>query len=145
MSKDHTRSDRVAEQIRRELSDLLMFELKDPRVRLVTLTDVELTPDFAHAKVFYTSLADESGRQAIARGLTNSVGFLRRELGRRVRIHQIPELHFHYDHSVERGAHLSRLIDEVIQADVARGEAVVGDGSDNDHPTDDTPPSVNQS
>jgi len=123
MAKEFSRADRVAEQIRRELSDLLMFELKDPRVRLVTLTDVELTPDFAHAKVFYTSLADESERAAIARGLMRSAGFLRRELGRRIRIHQIPELHFVYDVSVERGARLSRLIDDAVHADAARDDA----------------------
>jgi len=121
MAKEFSRADRVAEQIRRELSDLLMFELKDPRVRMVTLTDVELTPDFAHAKVFYTSLAAESEREEIARGLLRSASFLRRELGRRVRIHQIPELHFVYDVSVERGARLSRLIDEAVHGDAARG------------------------
>ncbi|QDX80777.1 ribosome-binding factor A [Denitratisoma sp. DHT3] len=112
-----SRSDRVVEQIRRELADLIRLELKDPRVTLVTLTAVEITPDYAHAKVFYTTLADGEQRVEIERGLKRSAGFLRRELGRRVRIHHTPELHFVYDTSVERGAQLSQLIDAAVQSD----------------------------
>lgn len=112
-----SRSDRVVEQIRRELADLIRLELKDPRVKLVTLTAVEITPDYAHAKVFYTTLADGQQRVEIEHGLKRSAGFLRRELGRRVRIHHTPELHFVYDTSVERGAQLSQLIDAAVQSD----------------------------
>lgn len=112
--KSFSRSDRVAEQIRRELAELIRLELKDPRVRLVTLTDVEVTPDYAHAKVFYTTLAGADQQAAIANGLQRSKGFLRRELGHRIRIHQIPELHFVYDVSVERGTQLSNLIDQAV-------------------------------
>lgn len=115
--KGFSRADRVSEQIRRELADLIRLELKDPRVNLVTLTDVEVSPDYAHAKVFYTTLAGETQREEIARGLKRSAGFLRRELGRRVRIHQTPELHFVYDTSVERGSQLSQLIDEAVRSD----------------------------
>ncbi|MCK9283510.1 MAG: 30S ribosome-binding factor RbfA [Rhodocyclaceae bacterium] len=112
-----SRSDRVSEQILRELAELIRLELKDPRVSLVTLTAVEVTADYAHAKVFYTTLADADQRAEIERGLKRSAGFLRRELGRRVRIHHTPELHFVFDASVERGTHLSRLIDEAVQSD----------------------------
>ena len=115
------RSDRVGQQIRRELADLLRFHLKDlriaPRLMLVTLTAVELTPDYAHAKVFYTSLADPSANEAIAEGLARSASFLRRELAKRVRIHHIPELHFVFDASVQEGARLSKLIDEAVESD----------------------------
>ena len=115
------RSDRVAEQIRRELADLLRFHMKDLRIAakltLVTVTDVEVTADYAHAKVFYTSLADADVNIVIADGLKRSSGFFRRELGRRLHIHQIPELHFIYDASVERGTRLSRLIDEAVESD----------------------------
>ena len=117
MPKEFSRSSRVAEQIQRELAELIQLELKDPRVGLVTLTGVDLTADYAHAKVFYTTLADEAARQAIETGLRRASGFLRRELGRRIRIHTLPELHFVYDASVERGDRLSRLIDEAIQSD----------------------------
>lgn len=115
-----SRGERVAEQIRRDLAELLR-QVKDPRVAhllpLVTVTDIELTPDYAHAKVFYTSLAEASRADDIARGLTKAAGFLRRELGRRLHIHQIPELHFVFDASVERGSHLSQLIDAAVKSD----------------------------
>ena len=111
------RTDRINEQIRRELADLIRLELKDPRVSLVTLTDVEITADYTHAKVFYTTLVGAEQREAIARGLKRSAGFLRRELGKRVRIHHSPELHFVYDASVERGTQLSALIDQAVRSD----------------------------
>ena len=117
MPNSYSRSDRVAEQIRRELAELIRLELKDPRVNLVTITDVEITADYAHAKVFYTTLAAEDQRAELDRGLKRSAGFLRREIGRRVRIHHNPELHFVYDASVERGSHLSQLIDQAVASD----------------------------
>jgi ribosome-binding factor A len=124
MPKEFSRSSRVSEQIHRELSELVRLELKDPRlaakISLVTITDVEVTPDYAHAKVFYTSLAGEEHRQEIEQGLRHSAGFLRRELGKRVRIHHTPELHFVYDASVERGTRLSHLIEEAVRSDEAK-------------------------
>jgi ribosome-binding factor A len=123
MAKEFSRASRVAEQLHRELSELIRLELKDPRISLVTIIDVEVTPDYAHAKVFYTSLAGEDHRRAIEEGLKHSAGFLRRELGRRIRIHQIPELHFVYDASVERGTRLSHLIEEAVESDRHNNEA----------------------
>lgn len=120
MPKEFSRSQRVAEQIRRELAELIRLEVKDPRVGFITLTDVEITPDYAHAKVFFTSMTGEQGLDEILAGLRRASGFLRRELGRRVRIHTTPELHFHYDKSVEQGSRLSQLIDEVVREDEAR-------------------------
>jgi ribosome-binding factor A len=110
--KSFSRSDRVAEQVRRELAELIQMEVKDPRVGMISLTAVELTPDYAHAKVFFTTLADKEKLPGIQAGLRAASGFLRRELGRRVRIHTTPELHFVYDASIERGADLSSLIDK---------------------------------
>lgn len=120
MPKEFSRSSRVAEQVQRELAELIRLELMDPRIGLVTITGVELTPDYAHAKVFYTTLADPSARQGIDAGLRRASGFLRRELGRRIRIHTLPELHFVFDESVERGDRLSRLIDEAVASDRKR-------------------------
>jgi len=121
MGKEFSRANRVSEQIHRELSELIQLELKDPRVaglmKLVTLTDVEITSDYAHAKVFFTSLAGDDKRADVERGLKHSASFLRRELGRRIRIHNIPELHFVYDTSVERGTRLAQLIDEAVKSD----------------------------
>lgn len=107
--KAFQRSDRVAEQVRRDLADLIRVELKDPRVGMISLTAVELTPDYAHAKVFFTTL-DSDHLNEIEAGLKRSAGFLRRELGRRIHIHTLPELHFVYDNSLERGASMSQLI-----------------------------------
>ncbi|MDD5177020.1 MAG: 30S ribosome-binding factor RbfA [Sterolibacterium sp.] len=114
--KNYSRASRVAEQIRRELAELIQLELKDPRVSLVTLTDVEISPDYTHAKIFYTSLAEPEHLADIAEGLVRASGFLRRELGKRISIHHLPELHFVYDTSVERGTHLSQLIDQAVHS-----------------------------
>lgn len=117
--KNYSRASRVAEQIRRELAELIQLELKDPRVSLVTLTDVEISPDYTHARVFYTSMAGQEHRAEVAEGLLRSSSFLRRELGKRLHIHHLPELHFVYDTSVERGTHLSSLIDQAVQSSSA--------------------------
>jgi ribosome-binding factor A len=109
--KGFQRSERVAEQVRRDLAELIRTELKDPRVGMISLTDVELTPDYAHAKVFFTTLNSEH-LDEIQRGLKRASGFLRRELGRRIHIHTLPELHFVYDSSLELGSSLSQLIDQ---------------------------------
>lgn len=110
-SSSFARSDRVAEQVRRDLADLIQTEVKDPRVKFVSLTAVELTPDYAHAKVFFTTL-DSEHLAAVQQGLDRSSGFLRRELGKRIHIHTLPQLHFVHDTSVERGTSLSQLIDQ---------------------------------
>lgn len=104
---------RVADQIQKDLSELIAFELKDPRVGMITLTEVQVTPDYAHAKVFFTTLKDD--KESIANtlvGLKKSAGFLRTQLGRRLTIHTLPELHFVHDNSTARGIEMSRLIDE---------------------------------
>ena len=107
------RSQRVADQIQRDLAEIIAFELKDPRVPMITITEVQVTPDYAHAKVFFTMLAEgeEVVRNAL-RGLQSSAGYLRNQLGRRLTIHTIPELHFVHDTSTAKGMALSRLIDE---------------------------------
>ena len=112
--KSFSRADRVVEQIRRELAELLHSEVKDPRIGMITLTAVEITPDYAHAKVFFTTMLGTERVPEILAGLKKASGFLRREIGRRVRIHTTPELHFVYDDSIDRGANLSKLIDEAV-------------------------------
>jgi ribosome-binding factor A len=105
---------RVADQIRRELSDLISTELKDPRLGLITLTGVEVSSDLAHAKVFFTSLADPARRAETVAGLRRAAGFLRSALGARLALYSVPELRFMYDESVESGMRLARLIDEAV-------------------------------
>jgi ribosome-binding factor A len=115
MPSDFPRSRRVAEQIRQELADILWRELKDPRVKGVTINSVEVTSDLEHAKVWFTVMTGD--REAVAKGLQSSVGFLRRELAHRMRLRIVPSLTFQYDESVERGAHLSQLIDQAVEED----------------------------
>ena len=107
------RATRVAEQIHHELAQLIAREVKDPRVGMVTLTSVDITPDYAYATVHFTVLpSDDATVARTLEGLRRSAGFMRSQLGRRVRIHTTPELRFVHDTSVERGVGLSRLIDE---------------------------------
>ncbi len=105
---------RVADQIQRELSELLRQEVKDPRIGMITLTDVQVSPDLAHARVYFTTLEEGEARRQTLQGLRRAAGFLRSELGARIKTHIAPELRFEFDESVERGAKLSRLIDEAV-------------------------------
>ena len=114
MPKDYPRSRRIAEQIQRELSEIIRLELKDPRVGMITLTDVEVTQDYSHAKVFFTRLGDPAQNTGIQHALEHAAGFLRSELAHRMRLRIVPQLHFEYDVSVERGVRLSHLIDEAV-------------------------------
>jgi ribosome-binding factor A len=111
LAKDFSRSHRVAEQMQRELADLLMFELKDPRVGMVTITAVEVTGDMAHAKIFYAATKQSDSLQ---QGLEKSAGFLRTQLGRRMLLRTVPQLHFVYDASIDNGMKMSKLIDEAL-------------------------------
>ncbi len=111
---------RVADQIQRELSEILRTELKDPRVGMITLTGVEVSPDLAHAKVFFTSLAEAERRDEVLLGLARASGFLRTMLGARLKTYNVPELRFLYDASVESGIRLTHLIDAAVASDVAR-------------------------
>lgn len=110
MSLDNSRKVRVGEQIRRELSHLISRELKDPRVGMVTISDVEVSGDFAHAKVFYTILGQESASDDTQKGLERAAGFMRRQLGRELTIRRTPELHFVYDSTQEDAMRLDVLI-----------------------------------
>ena len=111
-NKGFSRRDRISEQIRRELAEVIQSELKDPRVGMISLTDVEVSPDYAHAKVYFSSMAGSDTLDSVQAGLQQASGFLRSELGKRISIHMIPQLHFVFDDSLERGAELSKLISE---------------------------------
>ena len=100
---------RIADQIQRDLADIISRELRDPRLGLVTLQQVTLTPDYAHAKVWFTVLGAEP---AVALKILNDkAGFMHALLFKRLHIHTVPTLHFHFDESVERGIEMSQLID----------------------------------
>ena len=105
---------RIADQIQRELSELVRLELRDPRVKLVTITGVEISRDQSHAKVWFTMLGSPEDAQACGEGLSRAAGFLRAGLAHRLSTRTVPELHFAYDDSIERGVRLSRLIDAAV-------------------------------
>jgi ribosome-binding factor A len=109
------RQARVADQIQREIAELIRLEVRDPRVGLVTITGVELSRDASHAKVFFTVLGAAAEGEAAREGLQRAAGFLRSGLAHRLTTRKVPELHFTYDESVERGMRLSKLIDEAVK------------------------------
>ena len=111
---------RIADQIQRELADLIRLEVRDPRVGMVTLTGVEISRDQSHAKVFFTVLGPEQAAVDAGEGLQRAAGFLRSGLAHRLSTRSVPELHFHHDESVERGARLAKLIDEAVRPPARR-------------------------
>jgi len=120
MTKDFPRASRIADQIQRDLSDLIRLEVKDPRVSLVTISAVEVTRDLSHAKVYVTSLAPEHSAEQTTAALQHAAGFLRSQLARGLKLRTVPQLQFVYDVSVERGIHVSDLIDRAVAEDQAR-------------------------
>jgi ribosome-binding factor A len=120
MTKDFPRAARIADQIQRDLSDLIRLEIKDPRVSLVTISAVEVTRDLAHAKVYVTSLSAEHTAEQTTAALQHAAGFLRSQLARSLKLRTVPQLQFVYDVSVERGIHVSDLIDRAVAEDHAR-------------------------
>lgn len=120
MPREFSRTLRIGEQIRRELAELVR-KVKDPRVGNVTFGEVEVSKDLVHAKVFFTVLGAEAEQaRETGKGLNHAAGFLRRELGRVMRLRVVPELRFVYDDTQEKGARLSALIDEAVRSDRER-------------------------
>jgi ribosome-binding factor A len=122
MSREYSRLKRVGDQIQKELALLVQREIKDPRVGLVTITGVEVSREFENAKVYVTALGDENmGDEHVAEdtliALNKAAGFLRRELGRRMKIRTIPHLRFVRDTTTERGNYLAELIDAAVASD----------------------------
>jgi len=121
MAQEFSRSRRVADQIQRELALIIQQEVKDPRIGMVTITAVDVSREFEHAKIHITVLGDETVVQSTLEGLEKASGFLRRELAHRLKLRTTPKLHFHYDHSLEEGMRLSNLIDTAVTADKSKG------------------------
>ena len=113
-STSPNRSYRVADQIQRDLTELIARELKDPRVGMVTLQGVEVTPDYAHAKVFFSLLTGDPVETQAA--LNQAAGFLRNGLFKRLHIHTVPTLHFVFDRTSERAADMNALIAKAVSS-----------------------------
>lgn len=126
MPREFNRSERVAGQLRRDLARLIQQEIKDPEVGFVSLSDVEVTRDLAHAKVFITVFDPEKAAASL-KALRRAAAFLRRRLGQELRLRHVPELHFLHDDSVEQGSHIDQLIERALNADKGGGEPTLAD------------------
>ena len=131
MPRDFKRSERVAGQMRRDLARLIQQEIKDPEVGFVSLSDVEVTRDLSHAKVFITVFDPEKAQTSL-KALQRASSFLRRRLGQELRLRHVPVLHFLLDDSVEKGSHIDKLIEKALHSDKDGDEATLADieGSD---------------
>ena len=116
MPRDFKRSERVSGLLRRELAQMIQRELKDPEVGFVSVSDVEVTRDLAHAKVFITVFEEDKASTSI-KALKRAAGFLRNRLGQDLRMRNVPQLHFHHDNSVETGQRMDSLIEQAVESD----------------------------
>ncbi len=115
--KTYKRSDRVRQLLQQELSQILQLDVKDPRVKFVTVTHVKLTPDLHEAKVFISSLDLSVERDELLSGLKRATGYIRGELGRRLKLKYIPTLHFVFDDSLDKQERILDLIDQLHTED----------------------------
>jgi len=133
MPRQFNRSDRVAGQLRRELAQLIQQEIKDPGLGFISRSDVEVTRDLAHAKVYITVFDAAHATSSLA-VLKRSAGFLRSRLGQALRMRNVPELHFVHDASVETGQRMDQLIAEAVAADKEHPQP--DDGRDQPEPVE---------
>ena len=113
-SSKPNRGFQIADQIQRDLAEIIARELKDPRVGMVTINAVEVTPDYAHAKVFFSLLVGDPAETTEA--LNQAAGFLRNHLFKRLHIHTVPTLHFQFDRTTERAADMNALIAKAVSS-----------------------------
>ncbi|MCQ4325719.1 30S ribosome-binding factor RbfA [Stutzerimonas stutzeri] len=119
MAKEYSRTQRIGDQMQRELALLIQREIKDPRLGLVTITGVEVSRDLSHAKIYITIMGrdDEETVKGNLRILNEAAGFLRMQLGKAMKLRSVPQLHFNYDASIRRGVELSSLIERAVAED----------------------------
>ncbi|MGM0556006.1 MAG: 30S ribosome-binding factor RbfA [Myxococcota bacterium] len=107
------RNKRVAQQLHETIARMLLMELDDPRIQSVQITDVEVTPDLRYATVYYVMLDEREQSEEVQQGLEAAIGFIKREIGKRLELQYVPGLEFEYDESVERGRRMEALIDDL--------------------------------
>src|SRR5262245_31305594 len=120
MAKEYSRTQRIGDQMQRELALLIQREIKDPRLGLVTITGCDVARDLSHAKVFITVMGQDDNAEVIKQNtdiLNDAAGFLRMQLGRAMKLRTVPQLHFNYDASIRRGVELSALIERAVAED----------------------------
>ena len=119
MAREYKRTDRVADYLRQELAALIQFEMRDPRVGMVSVTDVEVSKNLSHARVFYTVMDANSTEEAneVTKALNRAAGFMRTQLSKGSSMRMVPQLRFYFDTSVGRGRHMEQLIEKAVAAD----------------------------
>ncbi|HNR04006.1 MAG TPA: 30S ribosome-binding factor RbfA [Bacillota bacterium] len=112
------RIDRISEEVKRVVSDIIRNDLNDPRIStMCSVVSAEVTADLRYAKVFVSILGSDEEKKATMKGLTNAAGFIRRELGRKIELRYLPEVIFELDRSIEHGAYINKLLNEVKKKD----------------------------
>lgn len=126
------RIDRISEEVRREMSDIIQNSIKDPRLPdFVSVTSVRVAKDLKHAKAYVSVLGTPEQKEEALKALVHAAGYIRREIGQRVRIRFTPEIHFELDNSIENGIRISKLIAETMaQSEAARKAGEKADGVD---------------
>lgn len=115
---------RMSDRIHQILSQLLLREISDPRLRGITITEVQLDAELIYAKVYVSALGNESREAEVMRALRRATGFLRREVGKRIRIRHTPELHFYWDQTLERAERINQIISNLdIPAEIRKDDA----------------------
>jgi ribosome-binding factor A len=109
------RPEKVEHFIKEELSEIIRREVRDPRIGFVSITDVEMSVDLRHARIFVSVLGDEDAKAATMDGLRSALGYIRRELGSRLQLRYTPEITFKLDESIERGARVNKLLGDVAK------------------------------
>jgi ribosome-binding factor A len=132
-----SRPERVGEEIRKELAQLLSREVHDPGIGLITLTRVKVSPDLQLARAYYTLIGDEKAREETDKALTRATPFLRRQIGARIRLRRVPELRFEFDRSVENQDRIERILLDLQAERDARGASGT-DAGEPDSPTNPT-------
>ncbi len=107
------KQDRVSDRIRTILSELLLREIADPRLQNITITDVTIDPELKFSDIYVNALGDESRQEDVMKGLSHAHGFLRREVGKRLHLRTVPEMHFHWDVTLERSERMNRLLSDL--------------------------------
>ncbi|CAD7844370.1 MAG: Ribosome-binding factor A [Olavius algarvensis Gamma 1 endosymbiont] len=121
--KEYARTERIGAELRRELAEVLREEVRDPRLQFITLQEIRVSRDLAHAKVYFTCFPRDEGGVEQARLLNGRLaGFLRRTLARRARLRAVPRLRFIHDESIAQGEHLSHLIESAVATDDSKWE-----------------------
>ncbi len=115
MKERSQRCQRIGDQLRGEISAMLQRDIKDPRIGFVTIMDVEVSPDLSHATVYFTVFGSEEEKAETLSGLQSTASFMRREMGRRLHLKRIPQLHFRYDKTTDKGSHMEEIFGRIKQ------------------------------